>query len=394
MRADRSWRAIENGDLVLLDDVPPAIPGRKVGSAFVDHAGGAVRQRTIDDIGMPGDPADIGRGPVDVVILDVEDDSVRGRNASEIAAGGVQDAFRLGSGSGGVQEVEHVFALHLLRLTVRRLLRHDVVPPDITPFGPVHLLTSALDHEHLLDGWGGLQRFVHIDLEPGCRAAAIPSIGCDHRLGLGIVDAIGKRSRRESTEHHRVGGAQARAGQHRHGKLRDHGHVDGDAVAASDTKLLQGVGASADVVEQFLVGDDARITRLAFPVVGDAITLAGIYVPVEAVVGDVDLPTVEPPSVGRLPVENGVPWLEPIELGCFSCPETFEVLGGFGVDRRGVDLGGGGEAGRRGKVPVFGQKRLDFLVSRSLFCHLRQFSVRLIEAQPCARRDTVSPGNS
>ena len=46
---------------------------RVVGRALVHHRGRAVGQRPVDDVGVAGDPADVGRAPVDVLLgLEVE----------------------------------------------------------------------------------------------------------------------------------------------------------------------------------------------------------------------------------------------------------------------------------------------------------------------------------
>jgi hypothetical protein len=50
-------------------------------------------------------------------------------------------------------------------------------------------------------------------------------------------------------------------------------------------------------------------------VVGDLVAVAGGDVAVDAVVADVELAADEPLRVRRLPVEDGVPVLEPLELG-------------------------------------------------------------------------------
>ena len=45
-----------------------------VGRALVHDRGGAVGERPVDDVAVPGHPADVGRAPVDVgVRLEVED---------------------------------------------------------------------------------------------------------------------------------------------------------------------------------------------------------------------------------------------------------------------------------------------------------------------------------
>ena len=65
-RADRGRRRVEDRDAVLLDDRPPAVAAGRVGRALVHHRRGAVGERAVDDVAVAGDPADVGRAPVDV----------------------------------------------------------------------------------------------------------------------------------------------------------------------------------------------------------------------------------------------------------------------------------------------------------------------------------------
>src|SRR6478735_2830739 len=88
----------------------------------------------------------------------------------------------------------------------------------------------------------------------------------DDDLGLAILDAAGERIRREAAEHHRMHCADARAGEHRVGRLRDHRHVDGDPVALLDVAVAQDVGHPADLVVQLPIGDLPVVLRVVtFP---------------------------------------------------------------------------------------------------------------------------------
>src|SRR6185436_13955788 len=120
-------------DTVALDDLPPSPRIGPVRRALVHNAGREIGQWPIDDVRVAGDPADVGGGPVDVLVLDVEDIAVRAGDAGQVAGRGVQDALGLGGGAGSVEEVEHVFALHPLRLAPIGLARHHVVPPEVAP---------------------------------------------------------------------------------------------------------------------------------------------------------------------------------------------------------------------------------------------------------------------
>ena len=93
-RADRGRRGVEDVDLVLVDDLPEPRHGRIVRHAFEHQRGGAVGERPIDDIAVAGDPADVGGAPVDVAVVIVEHVLVGHRGVDQIAAGGVQHAFR------------------------------------------------------------------------------------------------------------------------------------------------------------------------------------------------------------------------------------------------------------------------------------------------------------
>ena len=112
-----------------------------------------VHERPVDDVGVPGDPADVGRAPVDVVIgIEVEDVLVGVGDLGEVAAAGVHDALGLRRGSARIEEVQEILGVHHLGRAFRRLLRYDVVPPDVAPFGHRDVaLGRALEDQHLLD---------------------------------------------------------------------------------------------------------------------------------------------------------------------------------------------------------------------------------------------------
>ena len=89
-------------------------------------------------------------------------------------------------------------------------------------------------------------------------------------------------------------GADARAGEHRVRRFRDHRQVDGDTVALSDVAVAQDVGEPADLVVQLLIGDVLGVVGIvALPDDGG---LAGALgeMTVDAVVGGVGDAVLEP----------------------------------------------------------------------------------------------------
>ena len=130
-RADRGGRSVENADAILLDDAPPAVELRIIGSAFVHHAGRAGRERPVDDVAVAGDPADIGRAPVGVFFLEIED-PLHGRgDVREIAAGGVQNAFGLAGGARRIKHEQGMLAIERDGGTIFGGVFVELMPPEI-----------------------------------------------------------------------------------------------------------------------------------------------------------------------------------------------------------------------------------------------------------------------
>ena len=96
--ADRGRRRVEDRHPVALDQLPPDVLVGVVGAALPHHRGRAVEQRPVDDVGVPGDPADVGAAPVDVLVgLEVEDvacGSTRPRSGSRRWCAGSPSASR------------------------------------------------------------------------------------------------------------------------------------------------------------------------------------------------------------------------------------------------------------------------------------------------------------
>ena len=165
--------------------------------------------------------------------------------------------------------------------------------------------------------------------------------------------------------------AEARAGEHRRDRLRDHRHVDRDPVARADAELGQGVGGLTDQLLQLGVGDVARLAlTIADPVVRDLVAEARLDVTVEAVHRRVELAAHEPLRVGQLPLQGGVPLLLPAQPLRLLLPERDSVSGGLVVEA-GLRVGLGGELGRGFEPASFVQQSV-----KCGFGHRRPLSAR------------------
>ena len=294
---------------------------------------------------------------------------MRRAHPGQIPAGGVHDALGLAGGARGVEQVQHVLGVHRLGLDVRVGVLDEVVPPHVAIVLPVDLLAGALVHDDRAHERALLERLVGVLLERHLTAAAPAPVRGDDDLRLAIVDAVAQRLRREAAEDHAVRRPDAGARQHGDRQLGDHRHVDGDGVALLDPVLAEGGGEAVHLAIHVPVRQHARVARLAFPDERRLVAARALDVPIEAVVGDVELAADEPLRVGQLPLLRLLPGLHPPQLFGLLLPEAQRIGLGLLVDRRALDAGRPGELLRRWELPSFLQEGLDGLVALSGLRH-------------------------
>ncbi len=265
------------------------------------------------------------------------------------------------------------------------------MPPEVPALGPLDVVSAALDHEDVLDGrLAGSERCVDRGLEREDLAFAPPAVGGDHELGARIVDARPEALRAEAAEDDRVHGADARYGQHCDHCFRDHREVDRDAVAGVDAEAGEQIGRPLDLGGQLGVSDGPAVARLALPVDGDTVAVAGQDVSIEAVVRHVEFAVVEPGRERRIgPVEGLGERLVPVqESACLVGPEAEPVRCGLLVQvGAGHSLGGELVTGR--KASFFVQQVVDCVAHGGVFSLLcdagsERVVARLLQTLPSA----------
>src|SRR4029077_4452973 len=145
--ADRCWRGIKNVDPIFFDNFPEPIRFRPIGRAFIHDRCCAVSERTINDVAVACDPADISRAPKDIFISNVED-VFRGRvNADQITARRVEDAFWFASGTTCIEKIKWMLAVEWRGRTVSIDILQLAMPPDVTAFFHVNLVSCATEND-------------------------------------------------------------------------------------------------------------------------------------------------------------------------------------------------------------------------------------------------------
>src|SRR5688572_21607552 len=101
-------------------------------------------------------------------------------------------------------------------------------------------------------------------------------------------------------------GADARAREHRNRGLRNHRHVDRDAVALAHAERLERVRALAHTLVELAVRDSLRQPRIVALPQDRSLVAALREVTIETVRGDIEFAVVEPADTEVLLVVTGV----------------------------------------------------------------------------------------
>jgi hypothetical protein len=320
---------VEDIDLVLVDDFPEPTDRGVVRHALEHQRRRAVGERTVDEIAVAGHPADVRGAPVDVALVIIEHVLMRHRGVDEIAAGGVDDALGRAGRARGVEDEQRILGAHLLGRTMRGDQLHRLVEPDVAVRTPADVGAGVGDDDDVLDAADLFQRGVDVGLERHLAPAAQALVRRDHDFRFGVFDPARQRVGREAAEDDRVDRADACAGQHRIGRLRDHRQIDGDAIALLDAMPFEHVGEMADPIEQLSVADMLGLAGIvAFP---DDRGLVGALgeMPIDAIVGGVDDAVLEPFDRDVMGVVGGVldpgVGFEPVDALAVLAPEPLRV---------------------------------------------------------------------
>src|ERR1035438_2808257 len=103
---------MEDVDVQTLGNSPYSSRVGVGGNAFVQNAGGAQRERAIDDIRVARDPADVGHAPVNIFGMNVLNVLRSAGDIRHVSAGAMLAAFGFAGAPAGVHKEERGFRVH------------------------------------------------------------------------------------------------------------------------------------------------------------------------------------------------------------------------------------------------------------------------------------------
>ena len=151
--ANGGGRGVQNIYLVAVNDAPEAIGLREIGRAFVHQSGGAILQRSIDDVAVAGDPTNVGSAPIRVFFFEIEYPFCGEIRGDGISAGGVNHALGFAGGAGRVQDIKRMFGVERLGGTVIRSFGHELAPPVVAACLHVNRCASTFVNDNMFDRW-------------------------------------------------------------------------------------------------------------------------------------------------------------------------------------------------------------------------------------------------
>ena len=243
-RTNRRRRGIKNSHVVFFDHLPEAACIWVGWNTFKHNFGCPQGQRAIGDVGVAGDPADIGCAPEDIVGLQVEGPLGGQHGVQQVAAAGMLHAFGFACGARGVEQKQRMLSAHPLRLTGGGLGCDHLMQPQVAAGLKAHVASGAAVNDDVFDAVTATQTqgFIDDGFERQVFAAAHLFVGGEHHHGTRVFYAVTQGLRRKTTEHDGMGGTNTRTSLHGHYTLHAHGHVDDDAVAFFDPFFAQCIG--------------------------------------------------------------------------------------------------------------------------------------------------------
>ena len=339
---------MENVDVEAFGDAPGTAGVGELRDAFVEDTRGGERHRAVNDVGVPGDPADVGHAPVDVFGMNVLVILGGAGDVGEVASGTVLAALGFAGRAAGVHQEERSFGVlrdgldEMAAILFQDFVDEKVPAHDHGCFGSV-FSWIAFPHQDLFNLLALFRRGSHGDIRAGLvihpLAVAVIAVGVNQHAAAGIGGAQAAGFAAEPAEDDGVHDPEPRAGQHGDGQLRNHGHVDGDAIAGFQSgKIAEHRGNFVHALVELLVGDDGG--GFAFRL-GDedqrGFVLVFSEMAVNAVVAGVEFAADEPLPEGRVArVERLAPGLVPIEEGSVMVKASRKILFAEFLDEGGI----------------------------------------------------------
>ena len=149
--ANGGWRCVKVCDFMARNDPPESILGWEIRRTFIHERRHAVRQHSVHDVTVPGDPTDVRGAEIHLLVPwhQIECPARSGRSEHHVTTSGVQDSFGLTGASRCVQEEQWMLTIDRLTRAGSWLCGHQVMPPHVALWMHRHIVVGSLEYQHL-----------------------------------------------------------------------------------------------------------------------------------------------------------------------------------------------------------------------------------------------------
>ena len=137
---------------MLIHHIPKATKIRIIGDSFKHHRRGTIGQWSINNIGMPCDPAQICRAPINVSWFIIKHYFMCERSIGQISTCGMKYSFWFSRRTRRIKNKKWIFRIHNFRLTFSIHSRGGFMPPDISFRIHTYRFSSATYYNHMFYG--------------------------------------------------------------------------------------------------------------------------------------------------------------------------------------------------------------------------------------------------
>ena len=127
---DGSGSGVKLVHFPFLNHLPIAVRIGIGGNTLKHGGGGTIGQRTIHDVGVPGDPSNIRGTEIYILFVIIKNVFMGDRSVDHVATSGMEYSLGLPGGSGGVENKKRILRIHLLARTIRGRTCHRLIPPQ------------------------------------------------------------------------------------------------------------------------------------------------------------------------------------------------------------------------------------------------------------------------
>mmetsp|Transcript_19080 Transcript_19080/g.26849 ORF Transcript_19080/g.26849 Transcript_19080/m.26849 type:complete len:259 (+) Transcript_19080:935-1711(+) len=245
-----------------LHHIPISSIVRIHGCTFEHEGTASIEKWSINDVGVSSDPTSICHTSINIALTYIKGVGSGMHGIKTVSTGGVQNALGSTRTPRSVKDEQIIFCIHPFTGTIGSLCLHHFIKCHISPRDHGHTISSGStgmsEDKHFLHNTltnilvhRGIANFLQ---RQGSSSPLTPICG-DHPFTLRATNTFGNGVRAKSSKDDGMDCTNSCTGQHGHGNLRNHGHVECHNISLTYTLGTERICDLTDLTLEFEEGD-------------------------------------------------------------------------------------------------------------------------------------------